>query len=430
MPTERQRKFSHGSRCGEHSKYLELCALFTTGSLDRDDLRELDLHLENCEECRAALAGYYYTVRSAVPLLAADQEEEQGRSLRWNQSKAKKQLFASLEKGTAKAPKPLHAKIFSGILPALPGTKYLILGALGILVGLAGYVIGSGRRQQVWSQQRAFRSSDASFASQLGDLAKHRDQLEAQIKQRDELISRLSAEVAKQTGEISRLQKTINESAALSSQQASSLTILQQKSATVVAERAETEQKLQQAETSLADLQHSLERLQSERVADLLQTAGMQRQIDDLTGQVDTYKSTIAEQQHIRELMGARELHMADVFDVDQNGNTQKAFGRVFYTKNKPLILYAFDLDKQPHLRNASAFQAWGERSSDKRPVSLGMLYMDNEANRRWKLKFDNTQVIEQLSAVFVTIEPKGGSDKPSGKQLLYAALPTQANHQ
>jgi hypothetical protein len=31
-------------------------------------------------------------------------------------------------------------------------------------------------------------------------------------------------------------------------------------------------------------------------------------------------------------------------------------------------------------------------------------------------LKFDNPKVMEQIDAVFVTVEPKGGSDKSSGK--------------
>ena len=54
---------------------------------------------------------------------------------------------------------------------------------------------------------------------------------------------------------------------------------------------------------------------------------------------------------------------------------------------------------------------------------------MDNAANRRWVLKFDNPKVMEQIDAVFVTVEPKGGSDKPSGKQLMYAYLRTPPNH-
>jgi hypothetical protein len=59
----------------------------------------------------------------------------------------------------------------------------------------------------------------------------------------------------------------------------------------------------------------------------------------------------------------------------------------------------------------------------------MGIFYMDNEANRRWVLKFDNQKIMEQVDAVFVTVEPNGGSEKPSGKQLMYAYLRAAPNH-
>jgi len=59
--------------------------------------------------------------------------------------------------------------------------------------------------------------------------------------------------------------------------------------------------------------------------------------------------------------MGARELYMADVHDVSGKGTAQ-TYGRVFYTKGKSLIFYAFDLDAQPGIQNAKSFQAWVAR--------------------------------------------------------------------
>src|SRR6202040_3007700 len=100
------------------------------------------------------------------------------------------------------------------------------------------------------------------------------------------------------------------------------------------------------------------------------------------------------------------------------------------YTKHKSLIFYAFDLDQQSGVKNASAFQAWGLRDSDnKHPLNLGILYLDNHANRRWVLKFEDPDTLAKINAVFVTVEPAGGSVKPSGKHLLYAYLSNQPNH-
>ncbi|HEX4003473.1 MAG TPA: anti-sigma factor, partial [Candidatus Acidoferrales bacterium] len=109
---------------------------------------------------------------------------------------------------------------------------------------------------------------------------------------------------------------------------------------------------------------------------------------------------------------------------------TEKAYGRVFYTKGKSLIFYAYDLDETPGSKNASTFQAWGRRGPDRdAALNLGIFYVDNVGKKRWVLKFDNPKELDEIDAVFVTVEPKGGSSKPSGKPLLYAYLQIAPNH-
>jgi hypothetical protein len=128
--------------------------------------------------------------------------------------------------------------------------------------------------------------------------------------------------------------------------------------------------------------------------------------------------------------MGARDLYVAEVYDIARDGSTQKATGRVFYTKGKSLIFYAYNLDQEPGIRNASTFQAWGRRGSDReQALNLGIFYEDNAAKKRWILKFNDPKALDQIDAVFVTVEPKGGSRKPSGKPLLYAYLQLAPNH-
>jgi len=41
-----------------------------------------------------------------------------------------------------------------------------------------------------------------------------------------------------------------------------------------------------------------------------------------------------------------RELLVTDVYDVDADGKNRKPFARAFFTKDKSLIFYGFDLDK------------------------------------------------------------------------------------
>jgi hypothetical protein len=147
-------------------------------------------------------------------------------------------------------------------------------------------------------------------------------------------------------------------------------------------------------------------------------------------GEVAKQQELLEHDRDIRELMGARDLYIAEVHDVSRTGRTDKTYGRVFYTKGKSLIFYAYDLDAQPGLRNVSSFQAWGRRGPDKQQaLNLGIFYEDNVSKKRWVLKAEDAKTLEDIDAVFVTVEPNGGSHHPSGKQLLFAYLRLSPNH-
>lgn len=99
-------------------------------------------------------------------------------------------------------------------------------------------------------------------------------------------------------------------------------------------------------------------------------------------------------------------------------------------SKVQSLVFYAYDLDQQVGIKKASAFQAWGRRGPGKdEALNLGIFYQDNAAKKRWVLKFDHPKELAEIDAVFVTVEPKGGSHKPSGKPLLFAYLKIASNH-
>ena len=128
--------------------------------------------------------------------------------------------------------------------------------------------------------------------------------------------------------------------------------------------------------------------------------------------------------------MGARDLYIAEVHDVARDGHTQIPYGRVFYTKGKSLIFYAYDLDRETEIKQASTFQAWGRRGPDReQALNLGIFYEDSASKKRWMLKCDDPKTLAQIDAVFVTVEPNGGSHKPSGKSLLFAYLKVDPNH-
>jgi hypothetical protein len=61
--------------------------------------------------------------------------------------------------------------------------------------------------------------------------------------------------------------------------------------------------------------------------------------------------------------------------------------------------------------------------------LNLGIFYKDTVGKKRWVLKFDDSKMLDQIDAVFVTLEPGGASHKPSGKSLLFAYLKVNSNH-
>jgi hypothetical protein len=82
--------------------------------------------------------------------------------------------------------------------------------------------------------------------------------------------------------------------------------------------------------------------MEKQASGDTVRAARLHTQVDELRQLLDARNKTMSEKEEllahdrdIRELMGARDLYIAEVYDVDRNGETRKSFGRVFYTKGK-----------------------------------------------------------------------------------------------
>jgi len=131
-----------------------------------------------------------------------------------------------------------------------------------------------------------------------------------------------------------------------------------------------------------------------------------------------------------KEILGARDLHIVDVYDVDGSGRSARAYGRIYYVNHNQLIFYAFDLGKLERDRKVVAFQAWGFRQPQSTQVeSLGLFYLDNAPLNRWTLRVSDPRILARIDTLFVTAEPPGGSRFPKGKRLLMASLAGPPNH-
>jgi anti-sigma-K factor RskA len=423
----------------DHQKFKELAALAHARGLTVSERIELKRHLQLCEACRTISGEYALLGSQGMAFLAADcghvSEAEA-----WDYRGAKEELFSRIrESEPSEAVLALQPRAGRAFWPRNWGARWIAATATACLlagVGTGAYQLGS-RRQAGRARISAVVSLAPSPLQQLASEKKTADDLlVAQTAQ----ISRLQKQILDEQRDLAGLRAALrvveNHSSELSTANSRGETQYRQ----VSEQRDSLAAQVRDAEKAYQNLQLEFTSLRAEHDRALLHTASLESKIDELSAatrdqdrRLKDNEQYLASDRDIRELMGARKLYIADVFDVDSGSRTRKPFGRVFYTQNKSLIFYAFDLDHQPGVKNASAFQVWGQRDAElsvkSHPMNLGILYMDSESNRRWVLRWDDPKQLAEIDAVFVTVEPHGGSQKPTGKPFLYALLRKEANH-
>ncbi len=433
---------------GPHDEFLELCAVSTSGQLTEEEQNRLKEHLAICSACREALREYQSVVNDAIPAIGAEQSSRIDPGPSWSESKAEKAFFDRLanekrqQSGTEK--KYGVPSAFRRVLPIAPESTWRhvwMLYAAGILLFvtlcLSAYWVGVRHGTDVAkstppapvTQPTAAAETATSLEEQLSDAAHERELARSQIAERDKALAELRRQLQRQSDEITRMKEAQDRlEATLQSDQAGKQDLVQQ--------RTELGQKLEAAQAESQALQQQVASLSEQSTSETAQAKAFGAKVDDLARLLQDREKALnrqdellAHDRDIREVMGARNLYIAEVYDTDEKGANRKPYGRVFYTKEKSLIFYAYDLDQQ-HSKGGQTFQAWGRRGPDfRQAVSLGIFYEDNASKKRWVLKSEDPKTLAQIDAVFVTVEPHGGSDKPSGKPLLFAYLRVNPNH-
>jgi myosin heavy subunit len=404
-----------------HDEFVALCALFPSGELTEEEWALLQVHLAYCDSCRKVFDQYQQVASEVIPVMAASAVLEpaaESAESTFSMEAAENRLMSRLnsDSQTSRAPKQQSMRW------KLPAT--LIAACVTVISGLIGLSLHhSGIRP-------AIQSAPTSNVAE-------RTRLEEKPGADSELKSQL--EVARH--EVTELQQQISSTKDLYRQSTSTATNMEQQLEAeknqrikISDERDTLSQELAAAQTELQslrsrsttfDVASSQQAAQAENLKAKLHEANLALEEKDRMLALD--KEFLAHDREIRDLIGARDLYIADIYDVAQTGKTSKPFGRLFYTKDKSLVFYGYDLDKQAGLKQSVAFQAWGS-GDDKQDVSLGIFYQD-DTHKRWVLRFNDTKTLAHLNKVFVTAEPQGGSAKPTGKPLLLAYLQIQPNH-
>jgi DNA repair exonuclease SbcCD ATPase subunit len=445
----------------EHDYYEELGALAALGQVSEREFVELESHLKVCPACRSTQADYVNLTHHKLPLALEGERKwsRRPRGLRNFLSRNRKLenrfLVRAQQDGwrfsEAFQPAPSFRNRFEMLTASLSykqGVAIFLILSLA-LISVLGYRlhVSNTRNATLYREISKLGSQNADLQQQLKEIVKPDDLNpvpSALLNSKTELLREDSVAGDALAGELSRAREE-HEIALMriktleSELQGASIETqtLRTQIETGKSKGSELEGKLRETEASLGQMNEEIQKLRSAHARTADQTASQVARVNELSEKLkaqsetlDRERSLLAAGRDIRDLMGARNLHILDVFDVDGKGKSNQTFGRVFYTEGKSLIFYAFDLgDKKRSFAKAS-FQAWGYQASKERSFeSLGIFYVDDKNQNRWVLKFDNPEVLAQIDSVFVTIEPSGGSRKPTGQKLLYAYLNTRPNH-
>jgi hypothetical protein len=428
----------------EHDRFKELSALAVIGQLSAPEYRDLQSHLDMCSDCREEYAELQNALHSGLPLLHPSKNIPLRQRFKMADGATYRNRFAerahaegfALSSGVSLS-EHLRYKLHRWLTP-YPAPAYAVVALLAIAVGSLGYQWRETRIRYLdrGAEVATLNGENAKLRRRLADLGNTRSDtppLAKGTQSVDADRARLEAELVKTNvkyadlagryGAIeAKLASAVSESQALTAEAQAG----REKEGSLTEKLRETEASLGQMSGELQTLRKAGE--ETRQVTDrLARVEELERELGASTEALDRAKRLLVADHDIRDLVGARNLLINDVYDVDSKGKTRQVFGRVFYTEGKSLIFYAFDLGKTKSPSERS-FQAWGYQEAAHKSQSLGMLYLDDKNQNRWALKFDNAAVLSEIDSVFVTVEPPGGSDQPTGEKRLYAYLGA-ANH-
>jgi hypothetical protein len=404
-----------------HDEFVALCALFPSGELTEEEWALLQVHLAYCDSCRVVFDEFQRIASDVIPFMAASAalESEMGSTgSSFSLEAAEKRLMSRLE------PVPISQASRPSKRMRWPVAGGALAACIAVGAGLIGLHFQRPKPQPLTesSMVLSVRETSAANASPSADseLRSKLDSAQRRVAELEQRVSDNENRYRQSTSATTNMEQQLEAGKSEQKKVSDERDALRQQ---LVA--AQSEAQSLRDRFSATDVAASAQAARTTALEAKLHDASMASDEKDRMLSLD--KEFLAHDREIRDLIGARNLYIADIYDVAQNGKTTKPFGRIFYTKDKSLVFYGYDLDKQAGLKQSVAFQAWGS-GDDKQNVSLGIFYQD-ESHKRWVLRFDDTKTLARLNMVFVTAEPQGGSAKPTGKPLLLAYLQMQPNH-
>jgi hypothetical protein len=405
----------------KHEHFEELCALVPIGQLTAAEYEELAEHLKTCVNCRHATEDFAL-VLDQLPVAETDVDEHTLRSLQGD-SYRERFLKRASEEGIPFSEDILHPQKQSPFrLKSRRHASYLL--AFAATAALVVFAVG----YRIWWQvpprpAPVTAQANAVPPTPVGD---GKSKLVAQLQATVEILEN---QTDQQKQVIAGLQARVNNSEVSAANTSAQLSDANEQLTRLQEQIAEANKALNAAKVELASVRSAKDDEDAALVMQQFKLTEVSEQLKNERAAAERNRQLSQAVSDVRDLMGARNLHIIDVSDVDGAGKAKKSFGRVFFTEGKSLIFYAFDLGHKGNAEKVS-FQAWGQwEARDKIAKNLGVFRIDDAVQRRWVLKVDDPEKLKNINTLFVTVEPLGGTVRPTGKKLLYAYFGLQPNH-
>jgi len=412
-----------------HDEFVALCALYYSGEISEEEWALLQIHMGYCDFCHERFLEYHRISSDVIPAMAgvaaleADQApHESAMSLK----DAERSLLTRLDSLPSKQEIPRPPKSGRSL-----STKVIAACGLGAVCLLGSYFVRTKGHSGAPAIERPpiqTPTGPGVSASPDRDAQQALEHSKQQVASLEQQVAVADHRLKLANSDLVDIKRQLETEQAVRKQLSGEKSGLSQQLAAAQTELESNRSKLAATDTDVA--QQSASKAVLERQVRELKAALEEKDValSEKDRMLALDKDFLAHDRDIRDLIGARNLYIADIFDTSENGRTAKQFGRIFYTRDRSLVFYGFDLDSQAGHKQDVSFQVWGSGSDRPVPVSLGLFYQD-DAHKRWVLRYNDSKMVARLDTVFVTVEPPGGSSKPTGQQLLRAYLQIPPNH-
>jgi hypothetical protein len=399
----------------EHDRFEEFASLEAIGELSPEEQEEFLRHKITCPQCREIVAESS-SVAAAAFLAGAPKDED-----------------AALEGERHRRLRHGIARNLPAVVPVSLVERYKHLAAAGVA---AAFLLGAGvgaavglSRQPSVSIVKTPVAAASSAKTETPNSATGEDE-SARLQT---VVADLQKRVEQTSGENQALRDKLTMSDQHTTELETRLNQVEKQFSAQSQDVVQAHNDLSAARSELSQAKDSLSASQGKIESLQFALADKDARLAEVSASVDRERQMLSQGREIRDIMGARDLHIVDVIDRDGKGRPRKAFGRAFYTQGKSLIFYAFDLPTKNTADGKFVYAAWGSNSNNlnsKVAHNLGIFYNDDQTQHRWAMKFDDPTLLDEIDTVFVTLEPADRSfTTPTGKPILEAYFGTPPNH-